>query len=87
MFFGYIDMASPSWRFKLDPTDGDGPAVIERRAAKGLVDDGLQVLDQVVGRRLVIVQFVHLAQELVLAQAEAVIRQAARSRSRSCAGG
>ncbi len=51
------------------------PAASFTAAAKGFVDDGLEVLDHFIGRRLVIVQFVHLAQVLVLAQAKAVIRQ------------
>ena len=34
-----------------------------------------RALDQLVGRRLVIVQFIHLAQQQVLAQSKAVIRQ------------
>ena len=44
-------------------------------APEGLVDDGLEVLDQVVGRRLVVVQLVHHAQAQVLAEAEAVVGQ------------
>ena len=46
-----------------------------RIAAKSLVDDGLQMLHQFIGRRLVIVQLIHFAKKFVLAQAEAVIGQ------------
>ena len=44
-------------------------------APERLVDDRLEVPDQFVGRRLVVVQLVDLAEKLVLAEAEAVIRQ------------
>ena len=88
MFFGYIDMevisSSGSRTFRSNPM-----LVLDRdiaAATEGLVDDRLQLGDQVVGRRLEVVQLVDLAEQLVLAQTEAVIGQQLDSRSRSCAG-
>lgn len=42
---------------------------------KGFVNDGLEMLDHFSGRRFVIVQFIHIAQVFIVAEAEAVIRQ------------